>query len=165
MSLRERVRRLVSSSIVAAPADRLSAQEQEAILELAFLVMAADGVLRSEELEAFGGVVDGVRALGSREALASDTAAAGPSVAELVERMSADLRGADAEERVRQAASGLSRPSARRLAYKLATMLALVDREISEGEFQLDLTLIDALELSNAEAERLAAEAQRAVLE
>lgn len=164
MSLRERVRRLVSSSGVVVPAERLSAQEQEAILALAFLVMASDGVLRPEELEAFDGVVEGLRALGPSE-VGADEIVAAPSVAELVERLFADLASTAPEQCAREAASKLNRSSARQLAYKLATMLALVDREISDGEFQLDLTLIDALELSNAEAERLAAEAQRAVLE
>lgn len=161
MSLRERVRRLISSSGDAVPAERLSAQDQEAILELAFLVMAADGVLRPEELEAFEGVVEGLRALRSP----SERDAPEPSGAALLERLSVKAIGADLDQQVRELAARLSRASARQLAYRIAVTLATVDRDVSDDEFQLDLTLIDALELSNAEADELAAEAKRALSE
>jgi uncharacterized tellurite resistance protein B-like protein len=164
MSLLERVKGLVSTSRTvgaATPREPLSAREHDAMVELAFLVMAADGVLRSEEIEAFSGVVEGLRTLRSP----SKHDVGGSSAAELLERLSARAIGPDLDDQLREVVSRLSTEDSRRLAYRIAVMLSLVDHEVSDGEFQLELTLIDALELSNAEAEGLAAEAKRALLE
>lgn len=50
------------------------------------------------------------------------------------------------------------RHQTRALAYRAAYALSLADEESSDGEFEFDLQLLDALDLSQAEADRLVGE-------
>ena len=59
-----------------------------------------------------------------------------------------------ADERLRTLAGKMSTP-ARELAYRVAYAMGLADMEASDEEFELDLQLVDALELSNDRAEEL----------
>lgn len=151
--------------VVPAPGTfRMSPREREAILEVAYLAIAADRKLNDEELEAFRGVASRLR-----EIAPQDPAAAAPSRDEhrsmsdrelnaILDRFAEGVDRSAADERLRAVAKELVRPEIRSLAYKVAYALALCDLETSDKEFEFDLQLIDSLELSRDQADTLADE-------
>lgn len=155
MSFVERiVDMVIAASATAEPAITLTFAEYEAIVELAYLAIAADQVLHTDEIEAFRAVIGQVRGLyGRRDAPLEDA-----DLANLLERFGHDRSAGSVDDRARAVASVLTRLPARELAYRLCFALSLSDDDEGDDEFQLDLTLIDALDLSNDQAERLASE-------
>ncbi|MDB4992802.1 MAG: hypothetical protein JWM74_234 [Myxococcaceae bacterium] len=151
--------------VVPAPGTlRLSPREREAILEVAYLAIAADRKLNDEELEAFRAVASRLR-----EIAPHDPNAPPPSREEhrtmsdrelnaILNRFADGLERSAADERLRAISKELQRPEVRHLAYKVAYALALCDLETSDEEFEFDLQLIDSLELTREEADTLADE-------
>jgi hypothetical protein len=137
----------------------LTKEEADAMLEIAFLAIAADRTLRDEEIEAFRGVAGRLRDLRGGPAPAG---AANPphdvgdrELERILESFSADMDRAVADERLRVVAAAITRPEVRALTYKVAYALALCDLATSDEEFEFDLELVDALDLRRAEVERL----------
>ncbi len=130
----------------------LPAAEVDAIVEIAYLTIAADRRLADDEVTAFHKVLERLR---------------GQSVAQTeLSRVLDDMYGrADAardahgyaDERLRALAGKMGTPG-RELAYKVAYAMGLADMDSSDEEFELDLQLQDALEISNDRAESLADE-------
>ena len=130
----------------------LSKAEADGILEIAFLAIAADRKLHDEELVAFRAVAGRLRQLSG--------SASAPTVSDrdfelILERFGPDLDREVAEEHLRARGAELTRPEARKLAYKVAYALALCDLETSDEEFEFDLQLIDALAHKTEEADAL----------
>lgn len=136
----------------------LSQDEAGAILEISFLAIAADRKLRDEELEAFRHVAGRLRTLagtGSDDVTDRD-------FEKILESFSADIdqvTDRDAlDERLRRVCGRIKRPEIRQLAYKVAYALALCDLDTSDEEFEFDLQLLEALELTTEQSERLEGE-------
>jgi hypothetical protein len=152
MQLTERV-----GSLVPATGVHISGRERDMILEIAYLAIATDRKLSDPEIAGFAAVSTRLRGL--------VTPPLGePADDDLDEQLSrfAQKHDADAvQARLEVIATDL-RQDLRSLAYKVAYALSLCDLEASDEEFEFDLTLIDALELSNEEAQRLALEVEEA---
>lgn len=133
--------------VPADPSVSLTKKEAAAILEIAFLAIAADRKLRDEEIEAFRGVAGRLKDLSSGGAAPS-----GPmgdrELQGVLDSFSADMDREVADERLLVLAKDLERPEIRALAYKVAYALALCDLDTSDEEFEFDLQLVDALDLS-----------------
>lgn len=150
----------------------LSAPEREAILEIAYLAIAADRTLREEELEAFRGVAGKLRDLVGDPAegptskhplaLRENRELTDRELARLLDHYAAGLARSAADERLRVLAGALGRPEAKAVAYKVAYALALCDLDTSDPEFEFDLQLIDSLGLTQDEAGALADEVLQA---
>lgn len=129
----------------------LTAAEIDAVLELGYLAIACDRDVRDDELEGLGHVI-----------LRLDSAQADARgfgrLTEAVERFAAYLERDGIEGRLESCAAALSREVARDLAYKVARALSLADRDIGDREFELDLSLIAALGLTQDQADALADE-------
>lgn len=125
----------------------LTAAERNAVLETALLAIASDGVIDATEAAAF---------LAIAERLGGDGAP-------LLVRFEGGLDRGAADARLLEVAKDLSTPDARALAYRAAYALSLADAQSSDGEFEFDLQLLDALDLAQAEADRLVAEVDAAV--
>jgi hypothetical protein len=126
-------------------AAQVTDEEREAMLEVAYLAIAADGRLGDEELEAF------VQAMLVLHGPTVDAAAVRLKAGSLAERSS--LEGRDA--RVLKAAGRLGRPFARDQAYKLAYAMAMADFDTNTCEFEYDQRLRSALGLTEDQAEAL----------
>lgn len=137
----------------AIPSDiMLTPPEKEAVLEIAYLAVAADHQIDETELVTLRRIaqkVGGTDGVEQMDAAIDAFAANGP-----VERARAD-------ERLRAVASALSSPGARALAYRAAHILARADAVDSDEEFEFDLQLIDALGLSQGEADAIVADVER----
>ncbi|HEX7663019.1 MAG TPA: hypothetical protein VF407_00835 [Polyangiaceae bacterium] len=157
---------------VVPPKVELSPAERDAILEIAYLAIAADRVLRDEEVEAFRAVAArlyGLETLDEKQLGAlldrftsrlehtKATMIPGDDADEAMSERSKLLR-AEADERLRVLAKDLPREETRTLAYKIAYALALCDLETTDEEFEFDLQLVDALALSGDQAGELADE-------
>lgn len=127
----------------------LTAAEIDAVLEVGYLAIACDRDLRDEELDGLGRLL--------RELSGQNDARGLGRLAEAIERYAAYLDRDGLDGRLESCAAVLSRRKlARDLAYKIACALALVDRHLHDREFELDLALIAALELTQDEADALA---------
>ena len=129
------------------PSAPVSPEEAEILLELAFLMIAADGKLRTPEVQAFSDLA--VCITGARDA-------AQPLVARF-----AATKPSEVPDRVRAIGPKLA-PSLRETAFKLAMGLALVDQEGSPEEDELVTVFVQALSLDMKRAETLAEEARNA---
>lgn len=130
------------------PNGPIAAQEHaDTLLELAFLVTAADGRLAAEEAAAFRALMGRVRG----KAVTDD------EVGGLYARFTAALAGASCVDRVKVVAPKLP-GELREPAFKVALGLALIDRDASPHEDALIDALFHTLELDAARAEALAAE-------
>lgn len=125
--------------------EALTMSEIDAIAELGFLTIACDRDLRDEELEGLGHILQKLH--GERPAFSPLT--------EAIERYSAQLERDGIDGRLDICAAALSRKAVRDLAYKVSCALAVVDREIADREFELDLSIIAALGLTQDEADAL----------
>ena len=125
--------------------------ERDAILEIAYLAVAADHKLSSEELDA-------MRRIGAR--LHGKPTLTDDELDELLGKYAQWLDREEVEQRLRDLGGKLS-PVTRKLAYKVAYTLAMCDLESSDEEFEFDLQLIEALELSANEASILAEQVQK----
>jgi hypothetical protein len=130
----------------------LPPSEIDAVVEIAYLTIAADRRLADEEVAAFHRVLERLR--GSPVAQAE----LDKVLDDMYDRADA-ARGERgyADERLRALAGKMSVP-ARELAYKVAYAMGLADMDSSDEEFELDLQLQDALEITNDRAEALADE-------
>jgi hypothetical protein len=126
---------------------RLSPAERDALLEIAALAMAADGILRNEEFEVF---INAMRRLYGTDA---DMTTARRKVEQMVER-----EEWDADARLRELAASLSPGFARELAFKLGCLMTVSDFTLYGDEIAFDNDLRSALGLTPDEAEKLAAE-------
>ena len=166
MATLEQVGRIVPDKLDLTP------KEREAILEIAYLAIAADRVLREEEVEAFRKVASRLRGVDdisegelgtlldrytNRLEHTKATVIPGDDVDEAMSERSRLLR-AEADERLRVLTVDLPRPETRALAYKVAYALALCDLETTDEEFEFDLQLVDSLGLSHDQAGELADE-------
>lgn len=120
----------------------LSSEERDAVLETALLAIASDGVIDATEAAAFIAIAERL----------------GTDGAPLLVRFEGGMTRDQADARLLEVAKQLSTPDARALAYRAAYALSLADEESSDGEFEFDLQLLDALDLSQAEADRLVGE-------
>jgi hypothetical protein len=145
------------ASIVPGKGIAVSGRERDMVLEIAYLAIASDRNLSDPEIAAFGAVASRLRAL--------VTPPLGePNDDELDELMTRFAQSQDpsaVRDRLEAIALDL-RPDLKGLSYKLAYALSLCDLESSGEEFEFDLTLIDALELTNEEAQSLALEVETA---
>lgn len=135
----------------------LSSPEVDAIVEVAYLTIAVDRRLEGEEIDAFRSVVERLRKQSVEQAALDKLLDEMYTRADAARGKDDETRGGYADERLRALASKMSVP-AREVAYKVAYALSLADMESSDEEFELDLQLVDALELSNDRTEELAAE-------
>jgi hypothetical protein len=134
----------------------LTASEIDAIVEIAYLTIAADRRLDVAEIEAFRGVIERLRGQRIPDGALDRVLDEMYGRAERARGTKDDGTGY-ADERLRALAEKMSTP-ARELAYRVAYAMGLADMEASDEEFELDLQLVDALELSNDRAEELADE-------
>jgi len=127
----------------------LTAEERRAVLEIAWLAVTSDHDVADAELAALrviAGKLDGAA-----------------EIDPLLARFGAGWARDAADARLQELATVLASPAARALAYKAAHALSLADRHASDGEFEFELQLIDALGLPQSEADALAREVDRAV--
>jgi len=167
MATAEQVGNVVPSNLDLTP------KERDAVLEIAYLSIAADRVLNEEEVEAFRAVASRLRGesapMGEAELGAlldrftnrlehtKATMVPGDD-AEDSETEREKLLRAEADERLRALCVDLPRAGTRELAYKIAYALALCDLESTDEEFEFDLQLVDALNLSIDKSAQLADE-------
>jgi hypothetical protein len=153
MALTELIARVI-------PKKHDSPAEVDAIAEIAYLTIAADRRLADEEVEAFRAVVEQLRGVKLPDGALDRVLDEMYGRAERARGREDGSRGY-ADERLHALAAKLSPPS-RELAYRVAYAMGLVDLDASDEEFELDLQLMDALELSSERAEELADEVRDA---
>lgn len=112
-----------------------SSEDVETLLELAYLVTAADGKLLDEELAAFGAIA--ARMTGKSKLEASEVDA-------IVDRFAHNVDPDEIETRVRLLAPTLPE-DLHEVAYKLALGMAFVDHDPSTEEDRIHGVLGDAL--------------------
>lgn len=125
----------------------LTAEERDAVLETALLAIASDGVIDATEAAAFIAIAERL----------------GGDGAPLLVRFEGGMTRDQADARLLEVAKHLTNADSKTLAYRAAYTLSLADEEASDGEFEFDLQLLDALDLSQAEADRLVEEVDAAV--
>ena len=117
----------------------------DTLLELAFLVTAADGRLAAEEAAAFRELMERVRGKPVRD----------EDVAAIYERFTNALDGSTCADRMKVVAPKLP-AELREPAFRVALALALIDRDASPHEDALIDVLFHALELDPSRAEAVA---------
>lgn len=120
-------------------------QDADTLLELAFLVTAADGCLAAEEAAAFRKLMERVRG----------RAVTDKDVADIYARFTDALEGWTCADRVKVLGPKLP-VELREPAFRVALALALVDRDASPHEDDLIDVLFHALQLDLDRAEALA---------
>jgi len=151
------------------PGEPLSPAEVEAVLEVAYLVMRADGRIAGEEVDAFGRIAAALRSRGMpgyRTSAGRQKVAApleGRPLEELLERFASRVVQDGTDARLEAIAGVLVRPGVPEVAYKVACGMAMVDLNDDDREFELDLALIAALGLTQDDADGLAAEVHQAM--
>ncbi|HVH45485.1 MAG TPA: TerB family tellurite resistance protein [Labilithrix sp.] len=135
------------------PVGPIAAQEHaDTLLELAFLVTAADGRLAAEEAAAFRELLGRVRGRPATD----------DEVGQLYSRFTHQLQGSTCADRVKVLAPKL--PSElREPAFHVALALALIDRDASPHEDELIDVLFHSLALDGERAEALAKEVRTAL--
>lgn len=133
--------------------ERIDEPEQMALVEIAYLAMAADGELAAAELEVFA---DTMASLRGEQGLPEDIKA---TVAGLVEaHKTAPTPAPEAvAQRLRDLAARLQGQSKRELAYMLVCAMTMADQKTEDAELDFDENLIGALGLTEARAEELLA--------
>jgi tellurite resistance protein len=135
------------------PVGPIAAKEHaDALLELAFLVTAADGRLAAEEATAFRELMGRVRG----QNVSDD------DVGTLYQQFTSRLEGSTCADRVRVIAPKLP-TDLREPAFRVAMALALIDRDASPHEDELIDVLFQALALDEARAEAVAKEVRVAL--
>lgn len=125
----------------------LTEDERDAVLETALLAIASDGVIDPTEAAAFIAIAERL----------------GGEGAPMLVRFEGNMSRHQADARLLEVAKRLGSPHARTLAYRAAYALSLADEMASDGEFEFDLQLLDALGLSQDEADRVVGEVDAAV--
>ena len=134
---------------------KLSAQEAEAILEIAYLSTVVDGRLSDEEIAAFAQVAARLKA-GS----VSDD---GRKLDALLDGYARHIEHRDIAERLAELAKSLTRDDARKTAYKVAFAMALCDLGTSDDETDFDDALATLLGLSIEDVDALESEVYAAL--
>jgi tellurite resistance protein len=129
-----------------------NSQHAEALLELAFLVTAADGRLAAEEAAAFRDLMSRVRG----RSVTDD------EVGVLYQHFTRRLEGSTCADRVRAVAPSLP-ATHREAAFRVALALALIDRDASPHEDELMEVLFQSLALDETRAEAVASEVRAAL--
>ncbi len=128
------------------PLGPIAAQEHaDVLLELAFLVTAADGKLAAEEVAAFRELTSRIRGKAASE----------DELGALYTRFTKALEGTTCVDRVKAIAPSLPAEH-REPAFRAALALALIDRDASPHEDALIDALFHALQLDAERAEALA---------
>lgn len=128
----------------------LRGDEVDAVMELGFMMVNANGDASLDELESFRALVKYLQP--------------NADVSLLLDLYGERLDGAESvQERVRAVATQLSRPTARELAYKAVYAVAVFDLETNEDERELEALIIEVLGLDEARADELALEATQAL--
>lgn len=128
----------------------------EAILEIAYLAIAADRKIDEIEVEAFSHV--GARLLGhENQTLPSE------QVDTWLDLFRARLDRSTTLERIEQVAASIHEQDARKAAYRIAFFLGIVDLDASDREFEFDLQLIAALGIDQDTADRIQGEVNEAI--
>jgi hypothetical protein len=125
---------------------KVSTQDADTLLELAYLTTAVDGRLADEELTAFTSLV--TRLKGKTRPADVDA---------LLDRFTANVDHADITERVQEIAPTLG-DALRPLAFKLAVGLGVADLDASDDESELQIVLAEALGFDDARVDELTAE-------
>jgi hypothetical protein len=128
------------------PEPSLSTKERAAVLEIAFLAVASDHEINEDEVLALRAVA---RALG---------AAPDADVDALLARFEGRVDREEADAHLRKVAGELATPGAREAAYRAAYAVSISDLATTDEEFEFDLELIDALGLTQDDADRLMGE-------
>lgn len=124
------------------------AEHVDALLELAYLMTAADGRLDGDELDAFREVVAAVQG----KAEVGDA-----ELDRLLDRFAGNVEHAEVEERVR--ALGKALPAElRELAFKVVVGISVVDLATNRQEMAIEDALVEAMGLSPERADALTAE-------
>jgi len=136
------------ASVVPAGA-KLTPAETDAIVEIAYVTIAADRRLDPAEVEAFHAVLERLRGE-PVDAI---------EVNQVLDQMYVRIEraGDGLDDHLRALGAKMSVP-ARELAYKIASAMSVADLDASDEEFELDLQLVEALDLSSDRAEELQAE-------
>lgn len=135
------------------PVGPIAAQEHaDTLLELAFLVTAADGRLAAEEAAAFRELMGRVRGQPTSD----------DEVGALYQRFTDQLQGSTCIDRVRVIAPKLP-TELREGAFRVALALALIDRDASPDEDDLIDALFESLQLDRDRAEAVAKEVRVAL--
>jgi hypothetical protein len=137
--------------------------EIDAIVEIAYLTIAADRRLDELEIGAFRRVIERLRGQPLSDGALDRVLDEMYGRAERARGGDEGARGY-ADERLRALAAKMSTAS-RELAYRVAYAMGLADMDSSDEEFELDLQLVDALELTSERAETLADEVREALTE
>ncbi len=141
------------------PPGTVTGEDATGILEIACMVVAADGQIDDAEIEA-------VRVLGGAVKKLARTSNGEPLTAAEVAEIAARCAGLTSEDRLarlRAVATALSSDAARHLAYKISLATAMADLASTYEEVELDVDLLDALKLSDVVGDRLAGEVHEAV--
>jgi hypothetical protein len=137
----------------------LTAPEARAILTVAFLSTEADDHLADEEEASFREVAAALRKLvGEKDASMSD-----PKLDAMLEEVAAKLDRDGEEAVLASVVPALERPLARELAYKVAVAMSLADLDKSDDERDFDDALVEALGLSEEQADTLAGDVYAAL--
>ena len=129
----------------------------EAILEIAYLAIAADRRIDAVEVEAFSHV--GARLLGhENETLPQE------QVDRWLDLFRARLDSSSTLERIEKVAASIQEQDARRAAYRISFFLGIVDLDASDREFELDLQLIASLGLDQDIADQIQGEVNEALM-
>lgn len=135
------------------PIEPIAARDHaDTLLELAFLVTAADGRLAAEEAAAFRELMGRVR---GKEVTDEEVGA-------LYQHFTKQLEGSTCVDRLKQVAPNLP-DNLREAAFRVAMALALIDRDASPHEDALIDALFESLKLDNDRAEALAKEVRVAL--
>lgn len=129
-----------------------STEHADTLLELAFLVTAADGKLAEEERAAFRDLVNRVRG----------KAASDDEIGALYTRFTKALDGSTCIDRVKAVAPNLPN-ELKEPAFRVALALALIDRDASPHEDDLIDALFHSLGLDEHRAEQVAKEVRVAL--
>mgnify|MGYP001254988898 CR=1 FL=1 len=128
-------------------------EHADVLLELAYLVTAADGRLDDSELAAYAEIAARLRGKPSVTSAEIDA---------LLDRFGGNVEFAEISERVQKIAPTLP-AELRGLAFKLAIGLSVADLDASEDEGDLQVVLAEALELSETRVDELTAEVYAAL--
>ena len=136
------------ASVVPAGA-KLTPAEADAIVEIAYVTIAADRKLDPAEVDAFRAVLERLRGA------TVDSGELDVVLDQMYGRV--ERVGEKLDEHLRSLGAKMS-PPARELAYKVSYAMGIADLDSSDEEFELDLQLVDALDLTSDRAEELADE-------
>lgn len=132
--------------------DPLDLPERQAILEAAFLVIAADREIHQQEVLALE------RVAAKLWSKSNDQPLGAAELRQLLDQFANARERHGQDARLEAVAVALPRPTTRALAYKVACAMAVSDLDVHDREFELDLSLIAALGLPQQTADDLAAE-------